>query len=203
MTYTGQNVISPDIRGAPITKIPSQPATTPPRPDSHVGAIVGGVLGGLGVLALIIVAVLFCLYRERRRKRQESQAAAEQNVAGTQHPPGPGPSGYGPVAQGPMQQAPPQPQYYEPSKVSQGDPNAMAGTPLPAYHQGSYTPLPTSDNTVPLPSPDVHQLDGQSVGLPPTAVSPPPPSVNSEAHLSGVQPGREPIYEAPGSETRR
>ena len=203
LTYLGQTASTPDIIWLNNITGSENRTVSVPNSRSPIGAIVGGVVGGLLVLAIIILAVLFCLYRERRRKRQESQAVAEQTVAGTQYLPGPGPSGYGPVAQEPMQQAPPQPQYHPQSKVSHGDPVAIAGTPLPAYHRGSYMPLSPSDSTVPLPSPDIYQLDGRSASVPPTAISQTLSSANSEAHLSGVQPTVGPIYEVPGNEARR
>ncbi|KAI0157235.1 hypothetical protein GGR57DRAFT_60589 [Xylariaceae sp. FL1272] len=62
---------SSDSTTTTATPTPGASSSDKPSRSNHVGAIVGGVIGGLAGLALIVAAILFFLYRRKRRLREE------------------------------------------------------------------------------------------------------------------------------------
>lgn len=60
------------MRLATLTKISASPE---PAHHSHTGAIAGGVVSGIAGVA-IIIAILFCFFRRRRRSRHGQQASS-------------------------------------------------------------------------------------------------------------------------------
>ncbi|KAI5462221.1 hypothetical protein BGZ63DRAFT_423508 [Mariannaea sp. PMI_226] len=122
---------------------------------SNVGPIVGGVVGGIGGLALIAGAVWFFL---RSKKKKEAAAAAAATTTTTppayqpppmQQQPGTGPGGYNPVPQG-------QTGYYDPKNPYPQQ--AQYNTPVVAgYYPGSpdtnqHDPRLSAVNTSPAPT---------------------------------------------------
>lgn len=69
--------------------LPSQSPTSSSQPErpvsrTNTGAIAGGVVGGVAVLAAIIALAWFCL--RRRRNQKESQSSTQETIAAaTQH----------------------------------------------------------------------------------------------------------------------
>ncbi|KAI9883868.1 MAG: hypothetical protein M1823_004359 [Watsoniomyces obsoletus] len=221
ITYSGQTLASTNFRMATPTASSTRSTRITTTRRSNVGAIVGGVVGGLFALAIIVTAVLLFLFCSRRHRRRNQAAAAAAAVAapaaGTQYPPGPGPAGYGPVSQDvqpPMQQQAPPQTYYAPVPGKDDPPYGgvqPSTTPLPPYHRDSYMSAPGTSNGTsppPPPPPDVHQLHGQSVSPPP----PPPPQVPGLPPMAAPQPtaynpmpapNPGPVYEAPGENYHR
>jgi hypothetical protein len=80
-----------------------------------VGAIAGGVIGGLVVLGAIIFGVVFCL--RKKRKNAHPQAPSSQQPSPVQYYGNEQkPVGVAQVQQmSPPQQMPPQKQYYDPN----------------------------------------------------------------------------------------
>ncbi|KPM39443.1 hypothetical protein AK830_g7110 [Neonectria ditissima] len=163
-----------------------------------VGPIVGGVVGGIGGLALIGAAIFFFL----RNKKKKSAAAAANNNATVpptyqpppmQQQPGTGPNGYNPVPQG-------QAGYY--------DPKNPYSTPGQQYNQpvagGGFYPVQNQAGT-----PDFNQTNPSSPGTYDPRMSQvgsntsPSPSYNQQnmGGQQGFQPGYQPqqtvIHEAP------
>ncbi|KAH6869250.1 hypothetical protein B0T10DRAFT_568971 [Thelonectria olida] len=56
----------------PTTTVPPQESTNPPEPKPPVGAIIGGVVGGLAILGFIILGAIYLL----RRKRSQTESEA-------------------------------------------------------------------------------------------------------------------------------
>ncbi|KAI1260491.1 hypothetical protein F5Y18DRAFT_254844 [Xylariaceae sp. FL1019] len=79
LTSTASSTATPTAATVTVTFSPSGGSTTTPGASSsdspsgskNVGAIVGGVIGGLAGLALIIAVILFFLYRRKKRLREE------------------------------------------------------------------------------------------------------------------------------------
>ncbi|KAL2169856.1 hypothetical protein VTG60DRAFT_5534 [Thermothelomyces hinnuleus] len=152
------------------TSTTTPPVPPDPDPDTPVGAIVGGVVGGLGAIALIILVVWALL---RQRNKQKNAAAA----AGVIHPPPAPPAGGGPPHHDPhMSQMPPQAYYGAGGAAAGGfDPRASI-----AQSNGGTTSAPYGPSAY-----DQKTATGSS---PPG--SPPPPSSfgNYDAHHSTPSP---------------
>ncbi|KAH7155300.1 hypothetical protein B0J13DRAFT_222817 [Dactylonectria estremocensis] len=161
--------------------------------STPIGPIVGGVVGGVGALALAGAAIFFCL---RSKKKKEAAAAPATNTTppayqapNMQQQPGVGPNGYNPVPQG-------QTGYY--------DPKQAYATPNQQYNQAAFYPAHNQPG-----SPDFNQTNPSSPG---TFVDPrmaqsstsPSPSYNQQIPgQQGYQPGYQPqqavIHEAPAN----
>ncbi|KAL2179157.1 uncharacterized protein P884DRAFT_298284 [Thermothelomyces heterothallicus CBS 202.75] len=153
----------------------SSSSTTPPVPPNPdrgtpVGAIVGGVVGGLGAIALIILVVWALL---RQRNKQKNAAAA----AGVIHPPPAPPAGGGPPHHDPhMSQMPPQAYYGAGGAAAGGfDPRASIAQSNGGTTSAQYGPSAYDQKTATGSSPPG---------------SPPPPSSfgNYDAHHSTPSP---------------
>ncbi len=149
-TYT-QNPLST----ASTTSILPKPSTYIPQPKSTpVGSIVGGVIGGLALIALIAAGIFFCLRRNRNNKQTtnapEIQSYAQTNntqsqQASEKYPPTTKtsfiPAGYPPdqpsynvypIPQQPIQQPVQQPQHYYPQNFqAQSYPPPVQPQPQP------------------------------------------------------------------------
>lgn len=154
--------------------------------STPVGPIVGGVVGGVGALAIAGAAIWFCL-RNKKKKEAAAATTAPPNYQSPnmQQQPGVGPNGYNPVPQG-------QAGYYDPK-------NAYT-TPTQQYNQaavpGFYQNQPGS--------PDYSQTNPSSPGTydPRMAHSTTSPSPSYNQQMQG-QPGFQPqqtvIHEAPAN----
>ncbi|GIZ38930.1 hypothetical protein CKM354_000232800 [Cercospora kikuchii] len=69
----GLNISSTPPSGAPGPSVTSTPAPDPPGPTNNTGAIAGGVVGGVGGLALIGGAAYFLMRRRKTKKQPMSE----------------------------------------------------------------------------------------------------------------------------------
>lgn len=179
--------------------------------STPIGAIIGGVVGGIGALAIAGLIIWLVL---RNKKKKKKQAAA---TGANQQPPH---VAYAPVQQGLGPQDPNQPNagLYDPKYVVAGQPYPPQNQQFPSqdqqypphnqhypsggyYHQGNVSPTaptsstsPTMSNLAPFSDPRVSQM---------TATSP-TPSQHAYAQ-PGYQQGGPVIHEAPAGpeETNR
>ena len=214
MTRPGIPATSPST-----TRPPVAPTDGSSRKSSvPIGAIVGGVLGGLLVLLLVIGGVLFYLFYLRRRRNQAASAGQRAPQGSAPHPVSN--AGYEPVQQHvpPVVQSPP-PQYYAPvpekvnplSQAQEMNSRSWYGehpvSPQEQHQQhqqhfeGNTSP-PANQTVSPestlaghnrpsyisVPSVDSPELHGQSA----SQVSPPIVNYNND-----------PIYEAPANQAPR
>ncbi|KAI9836908.1 MAG: hypothetical protein M1838_004956 [Thelocarpon superellum] len=201
LTYSGENSPSNSInvlsdlfsttptdssRPTLPTRTSSSSQTNSPLPSPQtgssvpVGAIAGGVVGGLLLIGGIIAVALFLCLRSRRAARRGRAGPGGPAVgpqAGTQYAPGQAPGGYYPVQQQapPMQQqGPPQP---PPPGPSQGPMSPMSPmTPMAGAGAAGFYP------------PDQKQME-------PTIVE---PEANTYQGVGGVSP--QPSYRPFSSE---
>ncbi|KAL2212701.1 hypothetical protein CC79DRAFT_440283 [Sarocladium strictum] len=159
--------------------------------STNVGAIAGGAVGGVAVLALIGVGVFFCL---RRRKSKASSLPASTTAHMSQYGPVPtGPSG--PASPGstvmypsgvpqnfqgypPQQQQPydPNMQYYNNGAYGQQQPQQYSayGTPSPGYGQGHSPDYTQHGQQQGYGAPYNYQPSSMGSPPPPTGTSPSP-----------------------------
>lgn len=166
-----------------------------------IGAIVGGVIGGIGALALLGGFIIFLLWKKRRDKRNAASAAAfhqhqQQQQQHQQAPmPGPGfgaphgPNDYKPPPMGPP---PPQQQYGAPSPPPQmqqpGNNNNMSfyTPPPPADTKHTYTQHSVSSSVPSTPGPYSPPLSPSPLYSPPAAAASPPPPPPQQQHHPDV-----------------
>lgn len=60
---------------------PSGGETAQPKESTNVGAIAGGVVGGVFGLVAIVGGILFFLWRRRRQQREDGQSGVHRNVS--------------------------------------------------------------------------------------------------------------------------
>ncbi|KAK0747657.1 hypothetical protein B0T21DRAFT_354819 [Apiosordaria backusii] len=119
--------------------------------SSNTGAIVGGVIGAIGAIALIAFAFIFI---RRRKREQEGQ---------TQIPDGPPqPPMYQQPSSQPPSQPPSQPQMYQQSAPPQ-QPSTYAQSQATTYQASSYQPSQPSMYEKPQPSTFQQQPPSQPV----------------------------------------
>lgn len=168
---------SPSVSLSRQTPTPTPTPTPPPQHPTPVGAIVGGVIGGLALVAAIAAGIFICL-RMKRKDEQRAQAGAPPPVQTSAQPTSPGaqyPSEKYPATTGATvipastyQQPPPQAQYppqqYQP-------PQQTWQPPQQQYPQqvGSYVEQPQQQPIQPYPHQDYKP---QSLSPPPEAGRP-------------------------------
>ncbi|KAI9824934.1 MAG: hypothetical protein M1832_001539 [Thelocarpon impressellum] len=191
-----------------------------------VGAIAGGVVGGLFLIAAVVAGgILLCLRRRRQNRPSASGVPITATGAplqpGTQYPPGQGPGGYQPVQNGPpMQQQVPQPQqpapqgasFFAPTVDNKGVPQAQAyeSNNTAYYGAGGQPPQPQFER------PFSAEIDGSaSPGSPLPMYNqggyvPPPPQqpvqqdrapehqLHSTSSVPMLNRDNQAVYEAPG-----
>ena len=173
---------------------PSSTATTifitpSPQPDNGsstpIGPIVGGVVGGLGAIALIILGIWMLMRHNDKQKKEAAAAAAA--AAGTTSPPPP------PTGPAELQQQPHQPQMgyynaaggfvpYDPRQSIAKPPLVTTGLPG-AGPYGTATPGSTLYDPANSPphSPPPPGYQG----------TPPPPPQHQHQQYAGVAPGQQ------------
>ncbi|KAH7129912.1 hypothetical protein B0J13DRAFT_627054 [Dactylonectria estremocensis] len=131
----------PDVVSATETISTSQPAEPSPSSDSKtpVGAIVGGVVGGLAVVGFVIVASLYLL----RRKRGQNE-----NEATPHHPPPPIQTQFQPQ----FQPQPPVSMANTKPVVTSTAQSPTVASPVQSEWRGSSVMSPVSAVSPPLPS---------------------------------------------------
>ncbi|KAG4273406.1 hypothetical protein FPRO04_09770 [Fusarium proliferatum] len=105
---------------AETTTTSEAPEPTKKSKSTPVGAIVGGVVGGVALIGLIGLGV-FCLLRRRKSKPEPAPAPAQPVMAQQQAPP-PAPTNQNPY---------PQQQYFQPAMQPYPD-HSMAASPAPS-----------------------------------------------------------------------
>ncbi|PVH86981.1 hypothetical protein DL98DRAFT_649817 [Cadophora sp. DSE1049] len=194
--------------GSDSTSTPSSSPRPTPTPNKHsktpIGAIVGGAVGGVAVLALLAFLLWFCL-RKRKQKRAESAAAHARiqneqasaltayglnnnNVAeigGTMKPA----AAYGGVPLQQQQQHPAMGVYPEKQTAGMGTQEVyrppMVGGHLSSSSYGENTNTQTSMNTYPT-----SQSPPPVYTNPSSTLIPSPPSQYSELAQDQTQNGR-------------
>jgi hypothetical protein len=63
--------------GSASTSISSQPNFAPSS-DNHIGAIVGGVIGGIAIISLAVCLVVFLLVKNKKQEMQSRLQASQQ-----------------------------------------------------------------------------------------------------------------------------
>ena len=163
--------------------------------STPVGPIVGGVVGGVGALALVGLAVWLIMRQQNKKKAAAAAAAAPPpaaaGAAGSQPPPGPGPDGQPPQ----MAQYPPAAGYWDPNQNQAGfapvyDPRASIAKPPYDTTTSVYNP---SWTTSPPGSPPPHSPHSPENGF--NQNNTPPPHGQYPGGYA-VQPGSPPT---PGS----
>lgn len=77
---------SPVPAPGPANPVTTTPSSTPtPTPKTNVGAIAGGIVGGLSVVGALIFGVVFLILRNRRKKPDTASAAAAGHGMPTVH----------------------------------------------------------------------------------------------------------------------
>jgi cell wall integrity and stress response component len=85
-----KTVTDPNGNGNVITQTLLVTPSATPQPEltgkakSNTGAIVGGVVGGLGALAAVVAGVLFLLWRRRKQQRERDGEGGEPDASGVQ-----------------------------------------------------------------------------------------------------------------------
>jgi hypothetical protein len=138
-----------------ITSTTPAPTHTLQPNSTPVGPIVGGVIGGLALIAAIAAGIFFCLRQNRKDKQTtyapEIQTYTQNNNTHSQQPsekyPATAqatfiPAGYTPPSATPGQQIhyqqPPQPQYQQPPPVIQPSYNVYPPPQQPPQPTGNY-----------------------------------------------------------------
>ncbi len=164
--------------------------------STPIGPIVGGVVGGVGALALVGLAVWLIMRQQNKKKAAAAAAAAAAppaaGAAGGQHPPPPGPSPDGQYPQ--MAQYPPA-GAWDPNQNQAGfapvyDPRASIAKPPYDTNTSVYN---TSWSTSPPGSPPPHSPHSPANGF--NQNNTPPPHGQYPGGYA-VQPGSPPT---PGS----
>ncbi|KAF8457134.1 hypothetical protein BGX38DRAFT_1265885 [Terfezia claveryi] len=130
----GDAALGPIMEGSIITPKPSNPAG--PSNSTPIGPIVGGVVGGIVVIALIALG-LICLRRQKKKKAASAAAAAAAAAAAQQPPAAPydaRQSGYNTT---------PAPQYW-PHANNQAPPGYVWDPHSGQYYLPVLTPAPQS-----------------------------------------------------------
>ncbi|KAI9670482.1 MAG: hypothetical protein M1817_004349 [Caeruleum heppii] len=188
--------------------LPPIPAFFPRDNSPPIGAIIGGVLGGLVIIGIVAVVILLIYLRNRRKRRAEKAAAAGQglNAAEPQYASTAGPNGYAPVHQ---HMSPPmhQPYYHQPLGISPDishDPSKTGYQPTaqsyeinPHQHGNYYGPSdvvadPQKGVSVPV---EDRPFSAEIDGTPSTMEGSPLPRYASQgdfASIDGVQAGATP-----------
>ncbi|KAK4445896.1 hypothetical protein QBC34DRAFT_383812 [Podospora aff. communis PSN243] len=157
-TTTTSTPSPPPPPGSPATATPTPTPVPAPGNSTPVGAIVGGVIGGLAVIGLIILG-LFYINRRSKNKPEPDPPAPQQPEVGYAPGPESPPLGYGPPAdfRGSMFKAP-----YETNSVSVGSPPTSPtfpgdGSGIAQYH----TPPPVEQYQNQNQNPQVEQYQPQ------------------------------------------
>ncbi|KAI9794131.1 MAG: hypothetical protein M1833_000443 [Piccolia ochrophora] len=172
-TRSATSKIAPIESTRTTTSVPTTSSAAPSGKSTPVGAIVGGVVGGLAVLALIAAGVVFLLFRNKKRRNNNGAG-----VHGTPHydnsqPPMGAQQHYPPPEQQQYQYNPqhqsmvssygsPVQDDKQPSFVSPpGSPPPQQPTPASELHAPMPTyPQPQQQQQYPAaPPPNVHQLE--------------------------------------------
>lgn len=80
VTVSGQIVTETVLIPNP-SPAPSGGETAQPKESTNVGAIAGGVVGGVFGLVAIVGGILFFLWRRRRQQREDGQSGVHRNVS--------------------------------------------------------------------------------------------------------------------------
>lgn len=173
-TYFGRR--APTGSRTATRPIPTDPTDIPPpQPGPNVGAIAGGVLGGLAVLALLVAGSLICLRRRKRNTPDQPRSSGQvmtnapahdssMNCAthkspttGPSYPSSPGMSLHHSPTMPPHQQQTvwqqPQ-QYYPPPQQNQHyfpppPVPQLYPSPSPVHEMGPRSPLQAGDGATP------------------------------------------------------
>lgn len=163
---------SPVSTPSPVSPTTTAPPSTPsPAAKTNVGAIAGGVVGGLAVIGAVVFGVVFLVLRNRRHKHNtDSAAAAGHGVPTTtdykpQPPPQSPPQQYPTQEQQPLMQPGDTASFYQPDA-------AAAPDSLPPKHEYAnvqaqpvgYAAVPT---TTELPSPSLSPAPQYTPPVPP------------------------------------
>ncbi|KAJ0165659.1 hypothetical protein CTA2_10472 [Colletotrichum tanaceti] len=147
---TSINSVTTTVEPGPVT------STSAPDPDNDekpvpIGAIVGGVVGGVAVIALVGLGIWFLLRKKKQnpqgqQQQQQQQQQPPMNQQRMSYAPGPGPHG-----------SPPQnaaithsQSFYDPKFGGQGGyPQSFGGTPPPPQQGGYQQPYYGGNMAVP------------------------------------------------------
>ncbi|GKT49958.1 uncharacterized protein ColSpa_10139 [Colletotrichum spaethianum] len=118
----------------PVTPDPDPPSPVPEKSSTPIGAIVGGVVGGLALIALVALGIWFLIRKKKQTPKGQNPAMSQPQMN---------------YAQPPQQGSPPPNvattntySYYDPKFAGQnGYPQSFGGTPPPppqGEHQQPY-----------------------------------------------------------------
>ncbi|KAG9228198.1 hypothetical protein BJ875DRAFT_257824 [Amylocarpus encephaloides] len=123
-------------------------SSTGGKKKSNLGAIIGGVVGGLVVLSALVLGCIFCIWKRSKSKRAKKvQASSLPQPSHSQPPP---------------QYVPPTPQtqIQYPPPVMKQEGSLQPGFYAPVKHQGSPTPSPVPSYVIPTPNSHTVELHG-------------------------------------------
>ncbi|KAF2200422.1 hypothetical protein GQ43DRAFT_73466 [Delitschia confertaspora ATCC 74209] len=169
---------TPAASGTGTSNSPQESSDPQPKPKkkSNVGAIAGGVVGGLAALAIIAIVGVCLILRRRKKKNATVPPPNQQPPLG----PAPGVAEYKPVPQGPPQGG------FAPSPNTQYA-NPASGGVAGGFYSSDNKPAPAAYPQMGLPG---QELGGQPMTQP---YSPPISPAPQYSQPMGQQPMGQPV----------